>query len=162
MTLANVRNPAYARHFLRVGLVVAAVGTASFVAAAPLDEARDAQRAGDAAVIAVLEDDDATRAARLAAVRQAPWLRMPELALESLARIAAGRDPTLAPEAALALHSIATTLDPLTLEAHEVPLDALRPARDALRALFRDRTARADIRELASSAASHLDALSSR
>jgi hypothetical protein len=162
MTLGNIRNSAYQRHFLHVALSGVALASMSVAMAAPLDEAREAQRAGDGAVLATLADAAASRVDELEAVRRARWLRMPELALEPLARLAAGRDPALAPEAAFVAHEIATSLDPLTLEAHEVALASLATARDALRALGRDGTARPDIRALASSAASHIDALSTR
>jgi hypothetical protein len=152
------------RYFLCAAgaLAVAVLAFANGTAADPLDDARDARRAGDTAVLAKLSEASAPREARLEAIRQARWLRMPELALEPLARLAGGRDPLLAPEATFAAYTIAVGLDALTLQAHEITLAELRPARDLLTALARDATARGDLRQLAGAAARQLAALGER
>lgn len=161
MTERNVRKARGQRHFLgaAVAAVVAFAAVLGAASASHLDESIGARRAGDPAVLATLTSPETTRAARLEAIRRARFLRMPELALAPLAALAAGRDPQLAPEAVLIAHIIATELDPLTLEAHEVALRDLAPARAALGALGRDRTARPDIAALARNAAAHLRAL---
>jgi hypothetical protein len=97
--------------------------------------------------------------ARLRAIRAAPFGPDPEQALAPLARIAAGRDPSCAAVAAVALRRISSRLDRGTLDAHEADPAALAEAERLLRALVADRSARADIRRLAGLAVSEIAAV---
>lgn len=151
------------RHFLLATLTALVLAwTATGRAEDPLDDAREAQRAGDTAVLAVLRNEQASTRDVLSAIRRARFLRMPELALEPLARVALGRDPALAPEAALVSHVIATSLDLATLESHEITPSELEAAKTLLTRLARDTSARADLRALAANAARHIAALTER
>jgi hypothetical protein len=114
----------------------------------PLELARAVDRIGDAALLARLGEETPADV-RLLAVRGAPQMHAPERALEPLARIAAGRDPDLAPAAALSASRIARALDPQALEARETLPSDLAAARTVLEALAADETARADIRRAA-------------
>lgn len=152
------------RYFLCLCTIVAlgVVGWSRTSSADPLDTADDARRAGDGAVLARLSDAGASREARLVAIRQALWMQRPERALASLARIAGGRDPVLAPDATFAAYTIALALDPLTLEAHEVAIADLDAAKSELTRLASDTTARPDLRVLARDAAGQIASLSAR
>lgn len=123
----------------------------------PLDLARAVARAGDALVLSRLARGSVAQ--KLAAVRAAPFLAAPEAALGALAALAAGRDPDLAPEAARAALSIARALTLEDLGRREAELSELAPARDALRRLAADASARPDVRRAASVAAGALAAL---
>lgn len=123
----------------------------------PLDVARMVRGTGDALVLARLASSDT--ALVLAALRAAPFLAAPEAALGKLATLAASRDPDLAPEAAHAMLVIARGLTPEELAQREAELSELAPARDALRRLAADASARADIRQAAALAAGSLSAL---
>lgn len=122
------------------------------VDADPLELARVVERFGDVRVRALL-DRPAEVATCLAAVRAAPMLRRPELALAALVRLSAGRDSLLAPAAARAALAIAAGLDADTLAAHELPASELAPARAELLALAERETAGDDIRTAAALAA---------
>lgn len=124
----------------------------------PLELGRLAQRVGDARVQAVLSDEEASALARIRAIRAAPFLEVPEATLESLARIARGRDPLLAPAAALAAYRIAERISLVDVEANESAA-LLEPARRELGLLRDDGTARRDLRRLAGYAADGLAAL---
>lgn len=124
----------------------------------PMELARVVDRIGDDRVIALL-GDETPAAVQLGAVRAATQLRAPERALEALARIAAGRDPDLAPAAAMSILEIARALDPQALDARETMRDELTPARAALAPLAADQTARADLRRIAGMAEDALAAL---
>ncbi|MDQ3034673.1 MAG: hypothetical protein M3Y87_19845, partial [Myxococcota bacterium] len=87
-----------------------------------------------------------------------PQLHAPERALEALAAIARGRDPDLAPAAALSMLEIARTLDPQALDAREVMREELSPAHAAIAQLAGDDTARADLRRVAYIVLAALDA----
>jgi hypothetical protein len=125
----------------------------------PLELARLADRLGDGAVLAALEDPSATPLVRLRAARAARFLDAPEAALAPLAALARGRDPVLAPAAALAAYRVAAALTLAELEAREASVEALAPAREALAALGADESARGDLRRLARFAAAALAAL---
>jgi hypothetical protein len=96
-----------------VGLVTAAPEASALLSAAlqadDLTRATLVQRLGDAAILAALAQHE-DGSARLAAVRCSPYLREPARALSSLAEIAAGRDPELAPAAARRARTIAQQL----------------------------------------------------
>lgn len=124
----------------------------------PLDLARSVDRAGDALVLRRLAHG--TVAQKLAAVRAAPFLAAPEVALLALSALAAGRDPDLAPEAARAALTIARALTPEGLARREAELTLLVPPRDALRRLATDVSARSDVRYAAALAAGALAAFS--
>ena len=124
----------------------------------PLELGRVAQRLGDGAVLARLADDRPV-VVRLAAIRATPWLRAPEAALGPLARIAAGRDSWLAPEAARIVLRIARALTVDDLAARETFPAELADARAALEALAADEHARFDIRRAAELAADALGGL---
>jgi len=95
----------------------------------PIGCARAAHEAGDAAVLAQLRSGEA-REARLVAVRAAPYAHAPEDLIAGLVELACGRDPNLAPEAALSLHAIAESLKPSELAAREVLLSDLAKAEE--------------------------------
>ncbi len=124
----------------------------------PLELARLAQRVGDGAVLRALEDEGASALARVRAIRATPFLDAPEAALDGLARVAHGRDPLLAPAAALAAYRIADRLSPVDVEAHESG-DAIAGAVTTLGLLRDDATARPDLRRLAGFAADALAAM---
>jgi hypothetical protein len=155
-----------ARLALVIGLLLASGAAAQAPAdplaavadADPAELARVAERIGDREVLDRL---GAGRPAvvRLAAIRTTPWLRAPEAALPSLARIAGGRDSILAPAAALYAMRIATSLDTDAVAAREVLPSDLDGARTDLEALAADSTARPDLRRAAALAADALRAL---
>lgn len=123
-----------------------------------MELARAVDRLGDDAILERL-GDDRSRSVRIAAIRATPYLAYPERALERLAALAAGRDPDLAPAAAIAALEIAEHLTPDDLMRREVEPASLRDARRALRRLADDHTARADIRAVAARAAAQLEAI---
>lgn len=86
-------------------------------------------------------------------------MRAPEAALELLVELARGRDPALAPAAALAIDRITSVLDRPALEAREVDPRSLAGVRDSLRRLEADTTARPDLRRLAAFSAARLSEL---
>lgn len=114
----------------------------------PLELARVVDRIGDPAIVARLAEDRPI-AVRAVAVLAAPEMHAPEDALVPLVEIARGRDPDLAPSAALSVLTIARALDASALDARESDRAALGPARAGLDALAHDETARADIRRAA-------------
>lgn len=152
---------------LCLALVLASVAPARaqapdpFVAVAdadPMELARVVDRLGDGAVLARLAAERAP-AVRLAATRAAPFLDAPEHALEPLSRLAAGRDPRLAPAAARAALTIARALDLDALSLREFDPAALAPARERFAALAADASARADLRAVAGLIVARLSAL---
>ncbi len=124
----------------------------------PLELGRRAAALGDDAVLARLADGT-PRTVRLAAVRAARFLRQPERALAPLGHVARGRDPDLAPAAALAILRIVGELDLPTLERRELRAEDFAAARRELAALADDGRSRADVRAAARRAASRLAAL---
>lgn len=130
-----------------------AVGSAD-----PLELARVVDALGDDAIVGRLSDASTTPV-RLAAVRACAWLHAPELALSGLVLLAGGRDPDLAPAAALALLRIAESLDRAALDAREDDGEAIRAALEPLATLAADETARLDVRRAASVARSYLEPL---
>lgn len=131
---------------------------AAIADADPMELARVVDRLGDDAVLSRL-DDARPREVRLAATRAAPFMAWPELALEPLARLAASRDPLLAPAAASAALTIARSLDPDALRRREVDPASLSAARGLFAALSTERSARADLRAAGSMIASLLEQL---
>lgn len=121
----------------------------------PLELARVVDRVGDAGVVSRLADGTPI-AVRAVAVLAAPQMRAPEDSLVALVGLARGRDPDLAPRAALSALTIARRLDPQELDARECDRTSLAPARAGLEALARDETARADLRRAAELAAAAL------
>ncbi len=121
----------------------------------PLELALVVDRLGDTAVVERLTDGTPL-AVRAIAVLAAPEMRAPEDALTALAEIARGRDPDLAPRAALSALTIARALDPRTLDARECDRAGLGAARAALEAIVQDESARADVRRAAQLAAAAL------
>jgi hypothetical protein len=115
----------------------------------PLRLASIVDRIGDDAVLERLTGEEIAGDARLAAVRAAPRMQAPERALEPLAALAIGRDPDVAPAAALSMLEIARALDPRDLDAREVMREELAPARAAAARLAEDETARGDLRRAA-------------
>ena len=125
----------------------------------PIELARVVQRYGDLAVRALL-GRPVDVAPCLAAVRAAPFLQSPELALAALAELAAGRDSLLAPSAARAIFAIAAALDAAALARREHAPGELRAVRARLSAIAaRDRVG-ADVRLLLAAAAEQLAAAS--
>lgn len=124
-----------------------------------LDLARLADRRGDGAVLATIADETATVRARLRAIRAASFLDAPELALEPLARVAHGRDPQLAPAAAVVVYRIADRLSAPAVEANET-VASLESAAETLALVRDDESARPDLRRLAAFAVASIEALS--
>lgn len=145
---------------LALGASVSLVTASAQAPESPLDSAQRRASASPAASVSDLETGALT--ARLSAIRAAPFGADPEATLPKLVEFAAGRDPTLAPAAAVAVHRIAEALSRPELEAHEADFAALERARTALSALAKDESARSDIRRLATLAASELGAVTSR
>jgi hypothetical protein len=114
----------------------------------PLELARVVDRIGDRAVLARLAPETPI-AVRALAIVAAPRLHAPEDALASLATIAAGRDPDLAPRAAASLLAIARELDERALDARERDRAELAPARVELATLMADETVRPDVQRAA-------------
>jgi hypothetical protein len=100
--------------------------------------ARLADEAGDAALLKALEAPTIRERAVLAA-RAAPAAHAPEQLVPALVGLACGRDPVLAPEAALALAEIAHTMQPSELAAREVLLSDLRAAQSRVDACVKER-----------------------
>ncbi len=126
----------------------------------PFDLARWVDRHGDEAVLGWIAGGDGGM--QLLAVRGAPYLEEPELALEPLAELAAGSDPWLAPAAARACWRIARDLNVDELERRERDASILEGARGFLRELAEDERARGDLRGLARRVQSRLEALTVR
>jgi hypothetical protein len=124
----------------------------------PLELARAVAQVGDAALLGRLSEESGT-ASRLTAVRATPWMRAPERALAPLSEIARGRDPDLAPAAALAALQIAERLDADDLVAREVGSEVIVAAVEALRAIGNDEGCRRDIRRAGFLAADRLSSL---
>jgi hypothetical protein len=114
----------------------------------PLELARVVDRLGDRAVLERLDDETAFTA-RLSAIRAARFMRAPERALEPLAEIAKGRDPVLAPAAAIAVHRIARSLRADEIVARESDPEIVDRTLVHLDALASDPLARADLVRLA-------------
>jgi hypothetical protein len=123
----------------------------------PMELARLVDRRGDDAVLARL-GGDAAFAARLGAVRAAPFMTGPELALDELAALAAGRHPHLAPAAARSAALIARRLDAAQLARREQLPASLADAAEGFDALADDDAARPDLRVVASTVAAQLRA----
>ncbi len=87
----------------------------------PIGCARVAVEAGDLALLAQLKAGG-QREAQLVAVRAAPYAHAPEQLVVSLVDLACGRDPNLAPEAALSLIAIGERLTLRELSEREVLL----------------------------------------
>lgn len=118
----------------------------------PLELARVVERLGDDFVLSRLEqslEEDADPALALTTVRAARWVRAPELTLGPLARLAAGRDPTLAPMAMRVLAIVAGDLTRAGLDAREADDTSVRAGLEVLRTLAADPEARTDVRRAA-------------
>lgn len=109
-----------------------------------LGVARMAEEAGDATLRALLTAAT-DRQRTLLAVRASPHAYAPEQLVPPLARIACGRDPELAPEAAAALARMVERMRPDELTRREVLVSELAQARDALRCGAQTRGLRGDI-----------------
>lgn len=118
----------------------------------PMELARVVRRVGDDSVLGRLEGS-------LTAVRAAPQLPAPELALPALVTHAAGRDPWLAPAAMQSILEITEDLDAHGLGRREADAPALAAEAERLSAIAADETARADLRVAATLAAGRLRAL---
>lgn len=123
----------------------------------PMALARAVDRLGDDAVLERL-GDDTPPAARLAAIRAAPFMTGPELALARLGALAAGRHPRLAPEATRAALAIARDLDAAGLARREQPPSTLVRALRAFEGLASDASARPDLRTAATHVVARLRA----
>jgi len=138
-------------------LVVAPLFVHADSSESPLDSATKASRGSSSARLDALSSGGIET--RLRAIRAAPFEHAPEAALGPLARLAAGREPTLAPAAAVAAYRIASSISRASLEAHETDEAKIDEAERAYRALSRDESARADVRRLAGYVASVLSSL---
>lgn len=117
---------------------------ANAVDADELTRATIARHIGDDTLLAALHQADDV-AARMAAARCSAHLIDPDRALTDLSELARGRDPDLAPVAALRLRQIAQALLQRGVNP-EIDLDSVRAARLAMLALAEDRSAIAAIR----------------
>lgn len=124
----------------------------------PLDLARVVARLGDEAVLTRLGDPQSADV-RLAAIRATPSLTAPEHALGPLAEIAAGRDPDLAPAAAMAALEIAERLSADDLVRRETERAIIDAAIEAMRAIGNDESCRRDIRRAGLLVADRLSSL---
>lgn len=115
-----------------------------------LTRATIAQQAGDETLLAALRQREAV-GLRLAAVRCSPYLGDPDRALPVLAEIASGRDPELAPGAALRLFQIAQQLVH-TPAPGELALEGVKSARLQALRLADDGSALPRVRVLAGEA----------
>jgi hypothetical protein len=112
----------------------------------PIGVARLADEAGDFALREALTQA-AQRERALSAVRAAVYAHAPEELIAPLLPLAIGRDPVLAPEAAMALLQIGQRLTPTELSTREALLSTLKEASQATRAALDEaRSPRADIR----------------
>jgi hypothetical protein len=123
----------------------------------PLELARVVRDLGDDAVLQRLAPGQPVET-RLAAIRAAPWMREPELALDVLARELSGRDPDLAPAAARSAARIAGSLDAAALLRRERDAGELKGVRELLAAVGKNQRLRQDIRQYALQAAQMLAA----
>ena len=117
-----------------------------------LDLAALRARIGDEPVLAALAPETEV-ALQLVAVRAAPYLANPELALPALAVIAQGRDPDLAPAAARRAFQIAQMLELEDVAAREIALGPLRDTEQNLSRLSTSNVARVDVKMYAAEAA---------
>lgn len=120
---------------------------ASAVDADELTRAAIARQVGDDVLLGALRPSQDSLA-RLAAVRCAAQLGDPDRALPDLSAIARGRDPELAPAAALRLGQIAQALVQRGANL-EIELDSVRATRAEMSALAEDRSAIGTIRAAA-------------
>jgi hypothetical protein len=120
---------------------------ASAVDADELTRATIVRHIGDDTLLAALHQAE-DNVARLAAVRCSALLSDPDRALPALSAIARGRDPDLAPAAALRLFQIAQALLQRG-EDREIERGSVQAARSELLGLADDRSAIAAIRLLA-------------
>jgi hypothetical protein len=113
----------------------------------PLELARVVQRYGDSALLALLRPDEKPPV-RLVAMRAAPWLAEPELALPLLAPWVASRDSELAEAAARAMLQICQKLDRAELARREIAPAELTSVVAQLQRVEHQRWLRADLRLL--------------
>lgn len=112
--------------------------------------ARVADEVGDG-TLATWLGEPPSRVHALVAARAAPFASAPERLVPGLARLLCGRDPVLAPEAAVASVQIAERLRLSELAAREALRAELRAAADALRCAAESRApVRADLKAAAS------------
>jgi hypothetical protein len=131
-----------------------AAQTSQASAATALVRALDADELELSALVARLGDDaildalaqERDSALRLAAVRACPYLDSPELALEPLVNLAAGRDPDLAPAAARRVRAIAQALALEDGAARELSARAFHGVEQQLTQLAAAAALRPDIR----------------
>lgn len=121
----------------------------------PLALAQAVDRLGDDAVMARLGPEH-PMALRRVAVSGCRFLHAPERALPTLAELAVGRDPELAPAAMRTVLAIARALTRADLDAREHDGDELVRARATLTSLAADATARPDLRRAAETALAQL------
>jgi hypothetical protein len=121
----------------------------------PMKLARVVDRLGDNAVLARLGKDNPVEI-RLAAVRASRWMRAPERALATLARLVSSRDSELAPAAARAAWYIASELNDDVLAEREVVPGVLSAVRNAFDRAADNAVLRADIKLLAAQTAEAL------
>jgi hypothetical protein len=127
------------------------------VASDPLDRARLVAAIGDAAVLAWLTGQGgASVAEQLAAVRASAWLADPSAALGPLVALLGGRDPDLAPSAALALERIGQRLALEEPACEACAPEAIASASDALSKLADNPRLRPDLRLRALTASAQL------
>jgi hypothetical protein len=120
----------------------------------PLDRARVVAAIGDAAVLAWLAGDNVAQ--KLAAVRASAWLADPSAALGTLVALLGGRDPDLAPSAALALERIGQRLSLEEPACDACSSEAIAAAAQALEKLADSPRVRADLRMRALTASAQL------
>lgn len=111
----------------------------------PLELSRVVARMGDTEVLAALGGTSAARA--LLAIQSCPYLAESEASLPVLGALARGRDPDLAPAAALAASRVVEGLTASELTAREVSAEDLRTAAELFEAIASEEGARPDIRQ---------------
>lgn len=97
-----------------------------------IGSARTAQEVGDGALLAAL-GAPGQREKALVAVRAASYAHAPEELMAPLVELACGRDPSLAPEAALSLHAVSERLTARELSLREVLLSDLSKAEERVK-----------------------------
>lgn len=153
-----VRALAVAVGLVVCGLVVRVAAGDAFGRTDATDElalARAAEGAGDAALAKRLAGGP--RYETLIAIRASVHARAPELLIPALAALACGRDPALAPEAALSMRKL--QLSPSGLAERETLRTDLERARQALTCVDDKPLPRADIASALDDLSAQLDLL---
>jgi hypothetical protein len=149
--------------FVSIALLLASTGDAQLEPSPdgseldPLVFAERVRARGDEPILEALHDPSLFgRSGRRRAIRAAPVLRDPAVALPDLAEIAASREPFDAAAAMHAILSIVREMPGDAVERYELDRDTLARVTDALTRLAGDETALAALRAMAGTAAAEL------